>query len=103
MRTFFLGELPREGSLAFFERLLRQSRAYRVGLEKAEESIATSVGWTPALEGLLRLLEMTPRSCIIKDDMAAVIQKLLWADVILLSFPRYCSGVPGPLKNLLDR
>lgn len=45
----------------------------------------------------------TPGKCCIQDDMADVIDGMLWADVILWSFPLYYFSVPGPLKNLMDR
>ena len=35
--------------------------------------------------------------------MRAVIEKILWADVIIWSFPLYYFGLPGQLKNLIDR
>lgn len=45
----------------------------------------------------------TPGACCLHDDMQAIIQKMLWADVIIWSFPLYYFGAPGPLKNLIDR
>lgn len=45
----------------------------------------------------------TPGNCCIQDDMREVIQKLLWADVTIWSFPLYYYSVPGGLKNLIDR
>lgn len=45
----------------------------------------------------------TPGKCCLEDDMSAVIGDLLWADVIIWSFPLYYFSVPGPLKNLMDR
>ena len=45
----------------------------------------------------------TPGRCCISDDMGSVIENMLWADVILWSFPLYYFSVPGPLKNLMDR
>lgn len=45
----------------------------------------------------------TPGKCCIEDDMAQVIQDLLWADVTIWSFPLYYFTVPGALKNLIDR
>ncbi len=45
----------------------------------------------------------TPGKCCIQDDMESVIQKLLWADVAIWSFPLYYYTVPGALKNLIDR
>lgn len=35
--------------------------------------------------------------------MGGVIQKLLWADITIWSFPLYYYTVPGGLKNLIDR
>lgn len=45
----------------------------------------------------------TPGKCCHNDDMAAVLQDMLWADVTVWSFPLYYFSVPGPLKNLMDR
>lgn len=45
----------------------------------------------------------TPGQCCIQDDMTQVIEKLLWADVMIWSFPLYYFSVPGPLKTLIDR
>ncbi len=45
----------------------------------------------------------TAGRCIIKDDMALVIEKMLWADVIIWSFPLYYFNVPSKLKVLIDR
>lgn len=45
----------------------------------------------------------TPGMCCIHDDMQAVIEKILWADVVIWSFPLYYFGLPGQLKNLIDR
>lgn len=45
----------------------------------------------------------TPGQCVIKDDMQEVLDKLLWADVTIWSFPLYYFNVPSGLKNLIDR
>lgn len=45
----------------------------------------------------------TSGKCIIQDDMQEVIEKLLWADITIWSFPLYYFSVPGGLKNLIDR
>lgn len=45
----------------------------------------------------------TPGVCIFQDDMAGLLQKILWADVIVLSFPLYCFSLPAGLKNFIDR
>ena len=45
----------------------------------------------------------TPGECCIRDDMQGVINKILWADVVVWSFPLYYFGLPGQLKTLIDR
>lgn len=45
----------------------------------------------------------TPGICCIQDDMQEIIQKLLWADITIWSFPLYYFTVPGGLKKLIDR
>ena len=45
----------------------------------------------------------TPGRCCVTDDMARILEDMLWADVIIWSFPLYYFSVPGPLKNLMDR
>ncbi len=45
----------------------------------------------------------TPGKCCIQDDMAGVIQDMLWADLVIWSFPLYYFSVPGTMKNLMDR
>jgi multimeric flavodoxin WrbA len=45
----------------------------------------------------------TPGKCVIADDMSALIEKIIDADVVIWSFPLYYFSVPGGLKNLIDR
>ena len=45
----------------------------------------------------------TPGKCVINDGMGEILAKLIGADVIIWSFPLYYFGVPGTLKNLIDR
>lgn len=45
----------------------------------------------------------TPGKCVLQDDMAGVIGKILAADVLIWSFPLYYFSIPGPLKLLIDR
>lgn len=54
-------------------------------------------------KGCFACWRATPGTCCIKDDMAMVLQKILWADLIVYSFPLYYFNVPGTLKNLIDR
>src|SRR5574344_1838212 len=41
--------------------------------------------------------------CVIKDDMADVLQKILGADVIVLSSPVYFYSISAQLKAVIDR
>ena len=45
----------------------------------------------------------TQGKCVIKDDMAHVLEMILWADIIVWSFGLYYFNVPGKLKLLIDR
>lgn len=54
-------------------------------------------------KGCFACWKATPGECCIKDDMSCVIEKLLWADMIIYSFPLYYFNIPGGLKNLIDR
>lgn len=54
-------------------------------------------------KGCFACWKATPGQCCIKDDMAKVIEKELWADLIIYSFPLYYFNVPGSLKNMIDR
>lgn len=42
-------------------------------------------------------------TCIHDDDMAGILTDILSTDVLLLSFPLYCYGMPAPLKAVIDR
>ena len=45
----------------------------------------------------------TPGKCVLIDDMSEILTKIIAADIIIWSFPLYCFGIPGNLKNLIDR
>ena len=91
----------------------RLTSAFLRGITAREES---ACGQTPAVEtlhvaeldikpclGCFSCWSKTPGTCCLHDDMQAIIEKILWADVIIWSFPLYYFGLPGPLKNLIDR
>ena len=85
----------------------RLASAFAEGMgEKAEialeEIVVGQLNIKPCL-GCFACWNKTPGKCCLSDDMAAVIDRMLWADVILWSFPLYYFSVPGPLKNLMDR
>lgn len=91
----------------------RLTSAFLRGITAREER---ACGQTPAVEtlhvakldikpclGCFSCWSKTPGTCCLHDDMQAIIEKILWADVIIWSFPLYYFGLPGPLKNLIDR
>ena len=91
----------------------RLTSAFLDGITTQEESTCKQ---TPAIEslnvsnldikpclGCFSCWSKTPGACCIHDDMQSVIEKILWADIIIWSFPLYYFGLPGPLKNLIDR
>lgn len=41
-------------------------------------------------------------SCIHDDDMKAILNKILDSDLLILSFPLYCYGMPASLKAMMD-
>jgi len=45
----------------------------------------------------------TPGTCCIHDDMAGILESILWADVVVWSFPLYYFSVPGSVKDVIDR
>ena len=89
---------------------LRLARAFLKGLSSAapdggiqtEELELKSMDIAPC-RGCFGCWRATPGKCVIRDDMERVIEKLLWADVIVMSFPLFYFGVPGPMKNMIDR
>jgi multimeric flavodoxin WrbA len=41
--------------------------------------------------------------CVLEDDLAAVLESLKAADIIVMAMPVYCSDVPGQVKCFVDR
>ena len=54
-------------------------------------------------QGCFACWSKTPGKCVLQDDMSAVIEKLLSADLLTWSFPLYYFSIPGQLKLLIDR
>lgn len=67
-----------------------------------EELHVASMRISPC-KGCFACWQKTPGVCCIKDDMQMIIDRILGADLIVWSFPLYYFGVPGILKNLIDR
>ena len=67
------------------------------------EIISISKSGIKGCTGCYSCWNKTPGKCVIKDDMDAILRKMIEADVIIWSFPLYYFNVPGKLKNLIDR
>ncbi len=82
----------------------RLAKAFLEGMGEPEirEAFVSKLEIKPC-HGCFSCWNKTPGACVLRDDMAAVLGDMLWADVILWSFPLYYFSVPGGLKNLMDR
>lgn len=80
-------------------RLADEAQGCKVDVEQLDVASLT-IG---ACRGCFSCWRNTPGKCVIKDDMPLIIEKQLWADLIIWSFPLYYFNVPGLLKNLIDR
>lgn len=82
--------------------------AFIEGLREEQKDLIVEEIFVSKLEinsclGCFACWNKTPGKCVIKDDMQEVIEKLLWADITIWSFPLYYFSVPGKLKTLMDR
>ncbi len=41
--------------------------------------------------------------CVHTDDMKEILDEIIKSDLLILSFPLYCYGMPAPLKAIVDR
>ena len=85
---------------------LHITRAFLAGMEETVSTETEIVHVIDEQIGFCRGCFACKRNggkCPQQDDMAGILQKMLASDVLLFSFPLYCYGMPGPLKNLVDR
>ena len=87
---------------AFLQGITAQEESARRQAPVVETLNVGTLNIKPCL-GCFSCWSKTPGTCCLHDDMQLVIEKILWADVIVWSFPLYYFGLPGPLKNLIDR
>lgn len=82
--------------------------AFLKGMQKADPDMKTEVLAISEMNihpcrGCFACWKSTPGRCCMHDDMAGILEKMLWADQIIWSFPLYYFGIPGPLKTVMDR
>jgi len=53
--------------------------------------------------GCLCCWTKTPGKCVIADDMAAFLDKIIAADILILGTPLYIFSMTGLMKNFIDR
>ena len=86
---------------------LKLSHAFLAGIETkteiAVEEVSLSTADVRPCLGCFACWNKTPGTCVIRDDMKEIIEKLLWADLTVWSFGLYYFSVPGRLKNMIDR
>ena len=87
---------------AFLQGIATYEERTRGQAPTVETFSVSSLNIKPCL-GCFFCWSKTPGTCCIHDDMQGVIDKILWADVVVWSFPLYYFGLPGPLKTLIDR
>ena len=84
----------------------RLTSAFLDGLRQTQpvEAETIEVGKLHLLpcRGCFACWSKTPGKCVLQDDMAGVIEKILAADVLIWSFPLYYFSIPGQLKLLID-
>ncbi len=74
----------------------------RVSRQEIREVTVSHLDIKPCI-GCFSCWSRTPGQCCLQDDMTSVLENILWADIIIWSFPLYYFSVPGGLKNLMDR
>lgn len=73
------------------------------GRYEAETVHISALNITPC-RGCLSCWGRTEGECVIKnDDIPALKEKILAADVLIASFPLYYFGIPGQFKVMMDR
>lgn len=82
---------------------MKLTRAFLGGAGYAAEAVNVAKLEIKPCRGCFTCWNKTPGRCVIEDEMAGVLDKIIAADVIVWSFPLYYFSVPGALKNLIDR
>ena len=82
------------------------TRAFIEGMREAGEQSVTvihavdkRVGYCTGCFGCMH----NGGDCALNDDMREILDGILQSDLLLLSFPLYCYGMPAPLKAIIDR
>ena len=95
------GSPKREGSDT-----LHVTRAFLAGMEEAApqdisvvHTVDLSVAYCKGCFACMR----NGGTCVQEDDMGQILSDMLDSDLLILSFPLYCYGMPASLKAVMDR
>ena len=81
---------------AFIDGLSDKREIVREDITIRDKNISTCLG-------CFGCWNKTPGVCVVRDDMKDVLNKILWADLVIWSFGLYYFNVPGKMKMLIDR
>jgi multimeric flavodoxin WrbA/putative sterol carrier protein len=84
------------------------TEAFLAGIAKTDKGARIDRVYTNTLRiqdctGCFGCWNKTPGKCVIRDDMEAVLQKYVEADVIIYATPLYHFGMTAQLKRLIER
>jgi len=86
---------------------LRITKAFLKGLQNTEqgniEIIDVSKANIEHCKGCFACWTATPGKCVIKDDMSALFDKYISADMVIWSLPLYFFSMPSKAKTFMDR
>ena len=86
---------------------LKLTRAFLEGFTSVREAETETVELSKLdlhpCRGCFACWNKTPGKCVIGDDMAGLLEKILRAGLIVYSFPLYCFSLPAQLKTVIDR
>ncbi|MBQ3405311.1 MAG: flavodoxin family protein [Oscillospiraceae bacterium] len=73
-----------------------EEKGHRVELVRLTDR---NIGFCRACDGCMR----NGGTCVLKDDMAEILEQFKKADVLVLATPVYYYGVSAPMKTFIDR
>lgn len=85
----------------------RLSKAFIKGISQTADSVCEELTVSEMdinpCSGCFACWKSSEGKCVIEDGMKSVLNKILWADIVIWSFGLYYFNVPGKLKTLIDR
>jgi multimeric flavodoxin WrbA len=67
------------------------------------ENIFLAANTIESCRGCFSCWLKTPGKCVIKDDMAGLLEKFSGSDIVVFATPLYVDNVTGIMKNFMDR